>query len=192
MDPFCGCATTAVAAERNERQWVGIDIWGEAYNAVIQRLQKERLLAPDGDDGNTDFFMAGQIRLETEPPERRDDGETASPFLRVKQKVKEPEGPKWTRAQMYEHLLDQNGSICQGCDRTFDDPRYLELDHNTPRSDGGHSITYPTASCSAARATGSRATPSRFWACARRTTSAATWRHDLAPLANPLSVTSTA
>ena len=22
-------------------------------------------------------------------------------------------------------------------DRTFDDPRYLELDHNTPRSDGG-------------------------------------------------------
>ena len=26
---------------------------------------------------------------------------------------------------------------CQGCEGTFDDPRYLELDHNTPRSDGG-------------------------------------------------------
>ena len=26
---------------------------------------------------------------------------------------------------------------CQGCDREFDDPRYLQLDHNTPRSDGG-------------------------------------------------------
>ena len=26
---------------------------------------------------------------------------------------------------------------CQGSDRVFDDPRYLELDHNTPRSDGG-------------------------------------------------------
>ncbi|MDE0530715.1 MAG: HNH endonuclease signature motif containing protein [Albidovulum sp.] len=38
---------------------------------------------------------------------------------------------------MYEHLLDQHGAVCQGCDRTFDDHRYLELDHNTPRSDGG-------------------------------------------------------
>ena len=38
---------------------------------------------------------------------------------------------------MYEHLLEQNGPRCQGCDRKFDDPRYLELDHNTPRADGG-------------------------------------------------------
>ena len=26
---------------------------------------------------------------------------------------------------------------CQGCYREFDDDRYLQLDHNTPRSDGG-------------------------------------------------------
>ena len=70
-------------------------------------------------------------------PERTDDGETSAPFLRVKQRVKEPEGPRWTRAAMYEHLLEQHGPRCQGCDRAFDDPRYLELDHNTPRSDGG-------------------------------------------------------
>ena len=38
---------------------------------------------------------------------------------------------------MYEFLLDQHGSRCMGCERRFDDPRYLELDHNTPRSDGG-------------------------------------------------------
>ena len=42
-----------------------------------------------------------------------------------------------TRAEMYKHLLSQKGCKCQGCDRTFDDPRYLDLDHNTPRSDGG-------------------------------------------------------
>ena len=42
-----------------------------------------------------------------------------------------------TRAEMYKHLLEQHGSKCQGCDRTFDDPRYLQLDHNTPRADGG-------------------------------------------------------
>ena len=38
---------------------------------------------------------------------------------------------------MYEYLLDQDGQRCRGCERVFDDPRYVELDHNTPRSDGG-------------------------------------------------------
>lgn len=124
LDPFAGCATTCVAAERLNRQWVGMDIWGKAHEVVVDRLKDE-----------TGLF--GTVQYETEPPARTDDGETGAPFLRVKQKVKEPDGPKWTRAQMYEHLLDQNGPVCQGCDRTFDDPRYLELDHNTPRSDGG-------------------------------------------------------
>ncbi len=27
LDPFCGCATTPIAAERLKRQWVGMDIW---------------------------------------------------------------------------------------------------------------------------------------------------------------------
>ena len=41
-----------------------------------------------------------------------------------------------TRAEMYKHLLSQHGvEVARGCDRTFDDPRYL--DHHTPRSDGG-------------------------------------------------------
>ena len=38
---------------------------------------------------------------------------------------------------MLDHLLKQEGSKCQGCNREFDDSRYLELDHNTPRADGG-------------------------------------------------------
>ena len=72
----------------------------------------------------------------TVPPERTDDGETASPFLRAKVLVPEPPGSKMSRAEMYKHLLGQHGAKCQGCDRVFDDPRYLDLDHNTPRSDG--------------------------------------------------------
>lgn len=123
-DPFAGCATTLVAAERLGRQWVGMDIWERAHEVVVDRLQAE-----------TGLF--GEVRYETAPPARTDDGETTAPFLRVKQRVKEPEGPRWTRAEMYAHLLEQHGARCQGCDRIFDDPRYLELDHNTPRSDGG-------------------------------------------------------
>ena len=123
-DPFAGCATTLVAAEKLQRQWVGMDIWEGAHRLVVERLRD-----------TTGLF--GEVAFTGQLPERTDDGETSAPFLRVKQRVKEPEGPRWTRAAMYEHLLEQNGPRCQGCDRTFDDPRYLELDHNTPRSDGG-------------------------------------------------------
>ena len=137
LDPFVGCATTPVAAERLERQWGGgVDIWDKAHRAVIERLQKERLLAPDDDDSD-DLFPVGRIHYATVPPERTDDGETAAPFLRAKLKVAPPKGPKMSRTEMYRFLLGQHGAKCQGCDRTFDDPRYLELDHNTPRSDGG-------------------------------------------------------
>ena len=128
LDPFAGCATTCVVAERLNRKWVGIDIWDKAHEIVVRRLEREALLGA---------FKLGDIPLITLPPTRTDDGETASPFLRVKQRVREPSGPKWTRAEMYEHLLDQHGMKCRGCDRVFDDPRYLDLDHNTPRSDGG-------------------------------------------------------
>ena len=124
LDPFAGCATTLVAAEQLGRQWVGIDIWEKAHEVVVDRLKRE-------------VGLFGEVHFTDQVPERTDEGETAAPFLRVKQRVKEPEGPRWTRAKMYEHLLEQHGPVCQGCDRVFDDPRYLELDHNTPRSDGG-------------------------------------------------------
>ena len=124
LDPFCGCATTCVVSDRLNRHWVGIDIWKTTHEVVRDRLQEE-----------VGFF--GGVTFTDKLPDRTDDGEEAAPAFRVKQRVKEPEGPRWTRAQMYEHLLDQHGPRCQGCERTFDDPRYLELDHNVPRSDGG-------------------------------------------------------
>ncbi len=136
LDPFCGCATTLVAAERLNRQWIGIDIWDKAHETVIRRLQDEGLAAPDGDTGGR-LFTAGQIAYSKEPPVRTDEGEEAVPFLRTKLRVDEPKDRRMSRAEMLAFLLDQNGSRCQGCDREFDDSRYLELDHNTPRSDGG-------------------------------------------------------
>ena len=41
LDPFCGCATTCVAAERLQRQWIGIDISPRAVNLVRVRLEAE-------------------------------------------------------------------------------------------------------------------------------------------------------
>ena len=42
FDPFCGCATTLVAADRLERQWAGIDLSPLAVKLVEQRIKDDR------------------------------------------------------------------------------------------------------------------------------------------------------
>lgn len=62
FDPFCGCATTLVAADRLNRDWVGIDLCETAVEMV-----KDRIRADGG--------MHARIRSRTAPP-RRSGGES--------------------------------------------------------------------------------------------------------------------
>ncbi|MEM2098746.1 MAG: DNA methyltransferase [Candidatus Bathyarchaeia archaeon] len=41
LDPFCGCGTTLVAAQKLNRKWIGIDISPTACKLMKKRLQKE-------------------------------------------------------------------------------------------------------------------------------------------------------
>ncbi len=41
LDPFCGCATTCIAAEKLGRRWIGIDISPKAIDLVKLRMDKE-------------------------------------------------------------------------------------------------------------------------------------------------------
>ncbi|MDR0789677.1 MAG: HNH endonuclease [Bacteroidales bacterium] len=41
LDPFCGCATTCVAAQQLDRKWIGIDIEKQAVNILIERLSND-------------------------------------------------------------------------------------------------------------------------------------------------------
>ena len=41
-----------------------------------------------------------------------------------------------SHAEMKGILIQNEGMFCKGCLRKFDDERFLNLDHNTPRSDG--------------------------------------------------------
>ena len=41
LDPFCGCATTRIAAERLDRQWIGIDLSPMTVKPVEQRAHNE-------------------------------------------------------------------------------------------------------------------------------------------------------
>ena len=42
LDPFCGCATTLVAADRLDRHWVGIDLSAKAAELVVQRVEADQ------------------------------------------------------------------------------------------------------------------------------------------------------
>jgi DNA modification methylase len=44
LDPFCGCGTAVVVAERLHRPWIGIDITYVAINVMKQRFEKNGLL----------------------------------------------------------------------------------------------------------------------------------------------------
>src|SRR5208337_744865 len=39
LDPFCGCGTTIDAAEKNGRDWIGIDVTQLAISLIKNRLQ---------------------------------------------------------------------------------------------------------------------------------------------------------
>ena len=128
LDPFCGCATTLIAAEQSGRQWIGIDLWDDALDTVRERVEQE-----------CQNLFGGDVLYSEVPPNRTDEGETASPPLKSKTKSRpvEPPGPKLTRDEMIAILLEQQGGICAGCDRAYDDPRIWHLDHKLPRSEGG-------------------------------------------------------
>ena len=136
LDPFCGCATTPIAAERQQRQWVGMDIWDGAYSQVKQRMERDTVLR-FGEDGHVTL---PKIHYETDPPIRTDDNETAAPTLELKsQRTGEP----WERLkhrQMVRVLADAQGSsdgvICAGCGRVLE-LEFMQLDHILPRTDGG-------------------------------------------------------
>ena len=46
FDPFCGCATTLVAADDLQRSWVGIDISEKAADLVMERIEEPSRAVP--------------------------------------------------------------------------------------------------------------------------------------------------
>ena len=44
LDPFCGCATTCVAAEALHRQWIGIDLSPKSFELVKSRLKQKGII----------------------------------------------------------------------------------------------------------------------------------------------------
>ena len=136
LDPFCGCATTPIAAERLKRQWVGMDIWDGALEQVQNRLARDTILRFD----DKHHITLPQVHYETEPPLRTDDNEVAAPTLKLR--IQRPVEPwqKLTHKQMVRVLAlaqkSSDGVICAGCGRVLE-VEFMQLDHITPKSDRG-------------------------------------------------------
>lgn len=109
FDPFCGCATAMVAADRIGRKWVGIDISSKAAELVVDRIK--------GDQG-----MFEDIVARTDIPERTDLG-PISVYHSVANKRK---------------LYGEQEGLCNGCGTHFA-IQHLEVDHIVARSKGGTS-----------------------------------------------------
>ena len=155
LDPFCGCATTPIAAEHLGRHWVGIDRRSDAEAHIINRL-----LATDANRGRFIPIKDGAIldnnklaearalvkdmnfTFTTTVPERTDEGENA-PLLAIVHGAPEPRRNPYNYEQMKAILIELFGYQCWGCDfvppENIKQPRerFLELDHIIPKSEGG-------------------------------------------------------
>ena len=108
LDPFCGCATACVAADRLGRKWVGIDISPRAVELVNMRFQQAM----------GSLFHHGYVTARTDIP-RRTDIDAPIPYRQNK------------------HVLfGQQEGLCAGCKGDFPF-KLFEVDHRVPRSRGG-------------------------------------------------------
>ena len=108
LDPFCGCATACVAADKLGRRWVGIDISPKAVELVNMRLQQTM----------GSLFHHGYVTARTDIPQRTD-----------------IEKPKPYRQNKHV-LFGQQEGLCNGCKGDFPFKLY-EVDHVVPKSKGG-------------------------------------------------------
>ena len=119
LDPFCGCATTLIAAETLNRHWIGIDLWEHAATTLQQRI-------------------GFPVHARREPPVRTDDEADAGvslPSINRRQRRAEP----WMRlshADMRDILYAAQDGVCAGCGRKLH-IRFMQLDHMQPRAEGG-------------------------------------------------------
>ena len=108
LDPFCGCATACVAADRLDRQWVGIDLSPKAVELVNLRLQQAM----------GSLFHHGYVTTRTDIPRRTD-----------------IDAPKNYRQNKHVLYGQQEGE-CAGCEMDFPF-KIFEVDHVIPQSRGG-------------------------------------------------------
>ncbi|MDE0315779.1 MAG: DNA methyltransferase [Candidatus Poribacteria bacterium] len=107
FDPFCGCATTCVAADKLQRNWIGIDISPKAVELVVDRIKEAQGLFQN-------------IIHRTDIPKRTDLGNI----------------PLYNTPANKTTLYGEQSGNCNGCNTHFE-TQHLEIDHIIAKSVGG-------------------------------------------------------
>ncbi|MBC6442364.1 MAG: HNH endonuclease [Rhodobacteraceae bacterium] len=107
FDPFCGCATTLVAANRLNRKWAGIDLSEKAVELVDRRIRN-------------DIPLFGGAICRTDIPQRTDLGSI----------------PKYNHPDNKKSLYGAQAGYCAGCGTHFE-RQHLEIDHIIATKQGG-------------------------------------------------------
>ena len=117
LDPFCGCATALVAAEKLDRQWAGIDMSPVAVRLVQKRFQETRAVEA-GAKGRRPLLAKGKIIALITPLRRTDQG-------------------KLPNYRTHKHTLyGRQEGICGICSIQFPFVN-MTVDHIVPQSKGG-------------------------------------------------------
>ena len=108
LDPFCGCATAAIAAEAAGRKWIGIDLSEMAYELVRGRLRDELQI----------FSEAATLR--TDIPQRTDLGDIL----------------RYNDPKNKTYLYGIQRGYCNLCETHLQE-EHLTIDHIVPQQAGG-------------------------------------------------------
>ena len=107
FDPFCGCATTLVAADRLQREWIGVDLSAKAAELVVERIRDDQGMFED-------------IITREDIPNRTDLGNI----------------PRYNAPENKTQLYGEQAGNCNGCGEHFQ-MQHLEIDHIIAKSIGG-------------------------------------------------------
>lgn len=122
LDPFCGCATACVAAEKLGRRWIGIDVSELAILLCMERIEKMQ-----NETGQVEFGIPYHDPIHRVDAPTRTDLSTDEPAI------------EQSRDDVKQRLYDEQGGVCNGCRRMIPPELsdLMDLDHIVPRSKGG-------------------------------------------------------
>ena len=138
LDPFCGCATTCIAAEALQRQWIGIDLSAKAVELVKMRLKRD--LGFNEDESN---LLGDKVLHRTDIPVRLRPEEPRQIHIDALFGIKDlstlgplSEGELWRFKSHKQALFGLQEGKCNGCEVLFPF-RNMTIDHIHARSKGG-------------------------------------------------------
>ena len=119
IDPFCGCATTLIAAENAGCRWIGIDFDKSRVDLIEPQLEK----LTTQDLWKKEFKII-EIKSKRDLPKRKDNKPSKKKMEELKDQL------------LVTQTKSQDRNYCEICGHRFP-PEYLEIDHIHPKAEGG-------------------------------------------------------